>query len=139
LFSLVAVLIWLALMFRRSGLGSPKLLPATSLIAGDKSVASLPPGTQQEVKDRALAELTSFAKESLVQGLYSQRAALLAVHEQAQKELAELEARVEERAHHARDHGVAARRVARVERTGASGATICARCSGRCQTTQELR
>ena len=91
LFALVAVLVWLALMFRRSSLGSSKLLPATSSIAGEKSLSS---DVQQEVRDRALAELTSFAKESLVQGLYSQRAALLETHKKAQQELAELETRV---------------------------------------------
>ena len=94
LFALVAVLAWLALMFRRSGLGSSKLWPAALPMAGDKSVAALPPTEQREVKDRALAELTSFAKESLVQGLYSQRAALLETHNKAQQELAELESRV---------------------------------------------
>jgi hypothetical protein len=94
LFSLVAVLAWLALMFRRSSLGSSKLLAAPLPTLGEASVASLPPAAQQEMKERALAELTSFAKESLVQGLYSQRAALLETHKKAQQELAELEARV---------------------------------------------
>jgi hypothetical protein len=94
LFSLVAVLAWLALMFRRSGLGTSRLLPASTSDAGDKSIATLPPAAQQELKERALAELTSFARESLVQGLYSQRAALLETHKKAQQELAELEARV---------------------------------------------
>jgi hypothetical protein len=94
LFSLVAVLAWLALMFRRSSLGSSKLLAAPLPTIGEASVTSLPPAAQQEMKERALAELTSFARESLVQGLYSQRAALLETHKKAQQELAELEARV---------------------------------------------
>ena len=48
----------------------------------------------QELKERALADLTEFAKQSLVQGLYSQRNALLETQQKAQRELAELEARV---------------------------------------------
>ena len=46
------------------------------------------------MKERAIAELTEFAKESLVQGLYSQRAALLEVHRKAQEELVALETRI---------------------------------------------
>jgi len=46
------------------------------------------------MKQRALEELADFAKQSLVQGLYSQRAALLEAHQKAQQELAEIEARV---------------------------------------------
>ena len=40
------------------------------------------------------AELADFAKQSLVQGLYSQRLALLETHKSAQHDLAELEARL---------------------------------------------
>jgi hypothetical protein len=90
--ALVALLAWLVLMLRRSGLGAPKLLLPAS------TPAALPPASgtavQPDVKERALAELTDFAKQSLVQGLYSQRAALLETHQKAQQELAELEARV---------------------------------------------
>lgn len=50
-------------------------------------------GTASNVKEQALAELTEFAKQSLVQGLYSQRNALLETQHKAQQELAELEAR----------------------------------------------
>jgi hypothetical protein len=100
LFSLVALLACLLVMLRRSGVGSAKLLQATSsraLLAGE-----VPPSpgagsavqVDKELKERALADLTDFAKQSLVQGLYSQRAALLETHQQAQRELAELEARV---------------------------------------------
>jgi hypothetical protein len=101
LVSLVVVsLAWLVLMLRRGGLGSAKLLPATSahvLTAGAAtSLKGVAPIAQEdkEMKERALADLTDFAKQSLVQGLYSQRAALLETHQQAQRELAELEARV---------------------------------------------
>lgn len=92
--ALVALLAWLVLMLRRSGLGSEKLVGAgatAALAPGEKPSGA---GGDSEIKERALAELTSFAKESLVQGLYSQRAALLETHQQAQKELADLEARV---------------------------------------------
>ena len=90
---LIALLLGaLLLMLRRSGVGKDKLLPsATShaLLAGEAH-----PPANQELKERALAQLTEFAKESLVQGLYSQRKALLETQMKAQQELAELEARL---------------------------------------------
>ena len=46
------------------------------------------------MKERALQELTEFAKQSLVQGLYSQREALLETQKKAHRELAEMEARL---------------------------------------------
>ena len=52
------------------------------------------PSSTEEIKERAIAELTDFAKQSLVQGLYSQRAALLEAQQKAQQELAELESRL---------------------------------------------
>ena len=52
------------------------------------------PDGSGELKERALAELTEFAKQSLVQGLFSQRNVLLETHQKAQLELAELEARL---------------------------------------------
>jgi hypothetical protein len=94
LVSLAAMLACLLMMLRRSGLGSPKAL------TGGTVTQALPPAgnaalpVNDDMKERALADLTDFAKQSLVQGLYSQRAALLEVHQKAQKELAELEARV---------------------------------------------
>lgn len=94
---IVALLAWLAWMLRRSGLGTPKLLPAAAAGPGVPAKASVPqvdPSAGEDVKQRALAELADFAKQSLVQGLYSQRAALLEAHQKAQHELAELEARV---------------------------------------------
>ena len=100
LVALVALLAWLVLMLRRSGLGSAQLLtsgPTLPALSAGESIT--PPGiaaaqTDKELKERALADLTDFAKQSLVQGLYSQRAALLATHQQVQQELAELETRV---------------------------------------------
>lgn len=91
LISLVAMLACLLMMLRRSGLGTPKqLLPAAS--AGALTEGGGP--NDPALKERALADLTDFAKQSLVQGLYSQRAALLETHQKAQEELAQLEARV---------------------------------------------
>jgi hypothetical protein len=100
LVALAAMLACLLVMLRRSGLGSHKLLSATATpalpAAGAALLAGAPPGREvdKEMKERALADLTDFAKQSLVQGLYSQRAALLEVHQKAQEELAQLESRV---------------------------------------------
>jgi hypothetical protein len=84
-------------MLRRSGLGTQKLVsagPAQALLT-DGSTALTGDSAQKALKERALVELTEFAKESLVQGLYSQRNALLEVQQKAQQELAALEARLE--------------------------------------------
>ena len=101
LVALVLLLGWLVLMLKRSGLGSAKLLnagpaPARALSAGETAplMGVATAQSDKELKERALADLTDFAKQSLVQGLYSQRAALLATHQQVQQELAELETRV---------------------------------------------
>ena len=96
---IVVLLGWLAVMLRRSGVGSAKLLASPSMPPLAPSATISPPNVgpssaPQELKERALAELTDFAKQSLVQGLYSQRTALLEAHQKAQQELAELEARV---------------------------------------------
>ena len=91
LVTLVALLACLLMMLRRSGLGTPKqLLPGAAVGALTEGGA----GSEHTMKERALADLTDFAKQSLVQGLYSQRAALLETHHKAQEELAQLEARV---------------------------------------------
>lgn len=88
---LVGVLGWLAWMFRRSGLGEAKLV---GTVPGRAALPAAAVGPEGDMKERALAELTDFAKQSLVQGLYSQREALLQAHQQARQELAELEARI---------------------------------------------
>jgi hypothetical protein len=83
-------------MLRRS-VGAPKLLPAASapaLTAGSGTLASAEASSGHDLKERALAELTEFAKESLVQGLFEQRKALLETHQKAQQELAALESRL---------------------------------------------
>jgi len=97
LFALVILLAWLTLMFKRSGLGSAKLVGADSVRALPNGMATSTANdalVRGDLKEQALAELTSFAKESLVQGLYSQRAALLEAQKRAQQELAEMEVRL---------------------------------------------
>jgi hypothetical protein len=95
---IVGLLAWLLFLLRRSGVGDAKLLPAgpkqTLLAEHADATTSIDTSADQELKQRALAELTEFAKQSLVQGLYSQRNALLETQQKAQRELAELEARV---------------------------------------------
>jgi hypothetical protein len=79
---IIALLAWLVMALRRGGLGaSAALVPANG---------NSPPIAQQA----ALAELTAFAKQSLVQGLYEQRNALLETQKQAQQALRELEQRL---------------------------------------------
>src|SRR4029079_2073726 len=83
---------------RRSGVGESKLLPATPahalLTEGRAATAAVDPAAKQMLKQRALAELTEFAKQILVQGLYSQRNTLLEAQQKAQRELVELESRL---------------------------------------------
>jgi hypothetical protein len=79
---LLGSLVW---MLRRSGGGSTRLaLPAGATGSSDHV-------HPDELKRQALDELKNFAKESLVQGLYSQRAALLEAHKQAAQEVVKLE------------------------------------------------
>jgi hypothetical protein len=93
---IVALLVWLAFLLRRSHPSSAALAvtqPQLTSTSGTKP-AALETSPAPELKERALAELTEFAKQSLVQGLYSQRNALLETQQKAQRELAELEARL---------------------------------------------
>jgi hypothetical protein len=93
---IVALLVWLAFLLRRSHPSSAALAvtqPQLTSTSGTKPTA-LESSTAPDLKERALAELTEFAKQSLVQGLYSQRNALLETQQKAQRELAELEARL---------------------------------------------
>ena len=97
--TLITVLLaWLGVMLRRSATATPRLLPKgpnrALLTDGGGVSAEVDADAREELKQRALAELTDFAKESLVQGLYSQRQALLKAQQKAQQELAELEARL---------------------------------------------
>lgn len=79
---ILGLLAWLVVALRRSGLVTSKaLVPATS-------------GPTPLIQQAALAELTEFAKQSLVQGLYEQRSALLETQKKAQQALIELEERL---------------------------------------------
>ena len=97
---IVTLLAWFAFTLRHRELSTPNLISAGSppaALAG-KPIEAIPapnaPPATDEMKQRALAELTEFAKQSLVQGLYSQRSALLEAHQKALQELADLESRV---------------------------------------------
>ncbi len=80
--ALLGSLVW---MMRRSRMSSTQLtLPAVT--TGSQNHTN-----SDELKRQALDELKNFAKESLVQGLYSQRAALLEAHKQAAQEVVKLE------------------------------------------------
>ena len=94
---IVVMLAWMVLMFRRGNSGSAKLAVTTQLATGSSSAAkqlNAAGAVSPDLKERALAELTEFARQSLVQGLYSQREALLEAQKKAHRELAEMEARL---------------------------------------------
>jgi hypothetical protein len=111
LVAITVLLAWLILMLRRSGLGrSQALVPmpaqAVSQIGFSSGDGSLVTGagrrgpeavTDSEarmLREKMALELAEFAKQSLVQGLYSQRSKLLETQQKAQADLAELEARL---------------------------------------------
>ena len=95
---IVGLLAWLVLTLKRKEVVAVQALPAAPeprlLKEGAPEAGGGDTTVNQELKERALAELTEFAKQSLVQGLYSQRNALLETQRQAQQELAQLEARL---------------------------------------------
>jgi hypothetical protein len=102
---LIAILLaWLVVMLRRSGLGVPKALIAASppvalqVGAGAQpqllTAETLADPQTRALREKMASELTEFAKQSLVQGLYSQRSKLIEAQQKAQQELAELEARL---------------------------------------------
>ncbi|MCO5053381.1 MAG: hypothetical protein M9920_13910 [Verrucomicrobiae bacterium] len=85
---IAALLFWVALLLKRHRVRTPASTEGTSTTLLPSARVA---GTSMQ--EQALAELTEFAKQSLVQGLYSQRNALLETQHKAQQELAELEAR----------------------------------------------
>jgi hypothetical protein len=108
---ITALLAWLILMLRRSGLGTSQALmpmpaPAVSQIGFSSGDGLLAAGAERRapeavtdpearlLREKMALELAEFAKQSLVQGLYSQRSKLLDTQQKAQAELAELEARL---------------------------------------------
>jgi len=93
---IVVLLAWIIFMFSRRRPESAVLAPARPTVETTAAAKSLNAGggAASDMKERALAELTEFAKQSLVQGLYSQREALLETQKKAHRELAEMEARL---------------------------------------------
>lgn len=105
---ITGLLAWMIVMLRRSGLGSSvALLPASGvalpksglLSEGDaeariRAIDSTAEPGNEALRQRIASELAEFAKQSLVQGLYSQRSTLVETQKRAQAELAELEARL---------------------------------------------
>jgi hypothetical protein len=91
-----SVLWWIvgALVVIIALLGALLFVLRRSSRAAPMPVATIPSGIPEVVRNPALAELTEFAKQSLVQGLYSQRQVLIETQKKAQQELAELEARL---------------------------------------------
>jgi hypothetical protein len=110
---IAALLAWLVIIFRRSGLGAPRVPGATMAVAlppanapqigpgvvSDQALKALTTGTltdpeAQALREKVASELTEYAKQRLVQGLYSQRKELAETQQKAQQQLAELEARL---------------------------------------------
>ena len=93
---IVALLACLVFMSKRGRSESAVQVTARPAVVAGPAGKSLGAGGEADfdVKERALAELTEFAKQSLVQGLYSQREALLETQKKAHRELADLEARL---------------------------------------------
>jgi hypothetical protein len=93
---IIGLLGWLVAMLRKSGLGKSRALALAA--AGEVvPVANLAPGQidwRYTAAGKAGPELTEFAKEALVQGLYTQRSALIETQRRAQEELTELEGRL---------------------------------------------
>jgi hypothetical protein len=111
---IAALLAWLVFTFRRSGLGAPRT-PGTSIavalppantpqqigpgVVSDQALKALTAGNltdpeAQALREKVASELTEYAKQRLVQGLYSQRKELAETQQKAQQQLAELEARL---------------------------------------------
>jgi len=110
---IAALLAWLVIIFRKSGLGAPRLPGASIAVAlppanapqigpgmvSDQALKALTAGTltdleAQALREKVASELTEYAKQRLVQGLYSQRKELAETQQKAQQQLAELEARL---------------------------------------------
>ncbi len=108
LVSIAILLGWLVVSFQRSVLAAPRALMPASML-------SLPPGTETDpgntlralaasalsepgaeaLREKIASDLTAFAKQRLVQGLYSQRKELADTQQKAAAEMSELEERLE--------------------------------------------
>jgi hypothetical protein len=114
LVAIAVLLAWLVLTFRKSGLGAPRV-PGTSTavsfsaanapaeigpgVVSDQALRALTAGAltepeAQALREKVATELTEYAKQRLVQGLYSQRKELAETQQKAQQQLAELETRL---------------------------------------------
>ena len=92
---IVVLLAWIVFMSGRRRPESAVLMPARSAVdSAPAKPLNAGAGGTSDMKERALKELTEFAKQSLVQGLFSQREALLETQKKAHRELAEMEARL---------------------------------------------
>ena len=108
---IILLLSWLVIVVSRSSLVIPRRpAPSASLalpspreipeLADARAEGSPSPDSKeglpatQDVREKVVSELTEFAKQSLVQGLYSQRKELAETQLRAQQELAQLEARL---------------------------------------------
>jgi hypothetical protein len=108
---ITVLLAWLILMLRRSGVGRADALavvPATAVARRDapasaedwqqraRAAEAMATKQAQILSEKVIPEIKEFAKQSLVQGLFAQRNALLETQQRAQQELAQLEARLAE-------------------------------------------
>jgi len=105
---ITGLLTWLVIMLRRSGLGAARIPVSMALVPMPPENLQLaagsdcaPAGTDatsrpetEALRQQAVAELAEFAKQSLVQGLYSQRKELADTQQEAQLQLAALEERL---------------------------------------------
>jgi len=109
LVAIAALLAWLVLRPRRRRLSAPRSLLPSALRAlppaGGTSPApraaprvlaagALTEPEAQALREKVVSDLTEYAKERLVQGLYSQRLELALTQQKAQQALVELEARL---------------------------------------------
>ena len=115
LFVIIALLAGLLWVVRRGTLGGTRALPiapARAALPAPSAATGTGPGTAEDwrqraldaealaekqirlLRDKVMPELTEFAKQSLVQGLYTQRNLLLETQHKAQQELAALETRL---------------------------------------------
>ena len=107
---IICLLSSLVVLFWRRGMHDPRAVrPTTVLAAPNENTGLASPedwkqraltaeamaGKQGQIlREKIMPELTEFAKQSLVQGLYAQRNVLLETQQQAQQALVEMEARL---------------------------------------------
>jgi len=96
--AIFVLLAWLVLSLKRREATSSVTLAGQAPLRLREAETARPSNpdakADADLQSLALAELTEFAKQSLVQGLYTQRNALLETQRQAQLEIVQLEARL---------------------------------------------